>query len=145
MVAFIGVIGYGLSVVIGFLWPSEMFFSVSGGFHSSAKDQGAQLSSVSAPSTALTSSIAPALVLSLADCQMLPLLTLFLQSHHVRSTISQCYWQSPALRKHIEVVKENVLYSRNSTEIWKDPLQNWTKKGPVSRNFVSWTWEIKKF
>lgn len=115
MPAFIGVIVYGLSVMWRFSSTQQYFFSVCQGFHSSAKDQGSQSSSVSAPSAALTSNIVPVLRLSLAGCEILLFLTLFLQSHCV------CCMQTPlanitAVGKYIKVVKENILHSRNSTE-----------------------------
>ena len=53
----------------------------------------------------------------------------------VHSTTSQCYWHSATLGKNIKVVKENILYSRHSTENWKQIPTKLKKIKSCKQNF----------
>lgn len=139
MVAFIGVIGYGLSVTIDFLQPSKIFFQF-------LRDS-THLLRTKELSCAVSRHLLlrwPQVLLLLWHCHSLTArcypcsLSLCKATiYAVRSTVSQCYWQSLGLGKNIEVVKESIYYSRNSTENWKGTptkLKNKIKKS-CKQNF----------
>lgn len=131
MATFIDVIVYGLSVIYKFSSIQQYFFSVSQGFHSSAKDQRSHLSSADLKYCTCAETVTcwlrdPAF----AHCLFAkPPCMLY------ANTVSQRYWQSPAAGKYIKVVKENILHNKNSTESSKQTPPKFIKIKSCMQDF----------